>query len=120
MSNCFGQKPNVARVAAETNTPPFDNTQWGHVAPTSTAVNQTIPARDWGVVQLQWDNPPDPDTTADNPHRAFLLIAFIKTSDNLDPAPLRTRVTTLREFWTSFKSAADTNNVAIRAIRYEP
>jgi hypothetical protein len=116
----FWAKPNVARAAAETNTPPFDNTQWGHVAPTSTVVNQTIPARNWGVVQLQWDNPPDPDTTADNPHRAFLLIAFIKTSDNLDPAPLRTRVTTLREFWTTFETAADANNAAIRAIRYEP
>jgi hypothetical protein len=116
----FWAKPNVARAAAETNTPPFDNTQWGHVTPTSTAVNQTIPARDWGVVQLQWDNPPDPDTTADNPYRAFLLIALIKTSDNLDPAPLRTRVATLREFWTTFQNAADTNNAAIRAIRYEP
>jgi hypothetical protein len=116
----FWVRPNVARSAAEANAPPFDNAQWGRLAPTTSAVNQSIPARDWGVVQLQWDNPPDPDTTPDNPHRAFLLIAFIKTSDNLDPSPARARVTTLKDFWTTFRNAADANNAAIRAIRYEP
>ena len=111
-------KANVPRSAGEANTPPFDQTKWTQITPIGTASNQAIPANGWGLVHLQWDNPPDPDAGAAEPYRAVLLIALIRSSDRSDALPQRTRVTDLTKFWDFFRILADSNNAAMRALRY--
>lgn len=113
----FWAKPNVAADAAEAQAPPFDNTKWSGVAPLTSANNVVIPPHDWDLAKLQWDSP-QTTVRADNPHASILLMALIKSSDNQDPIPVRTRVSGLAEFFDFFRILPDSENAAMRAIGY--
>ena len=80
----------------------------------------TIPAADWGLARIDWTNPPDPDPLPTEPYRAVLLIALVRSSDGTDarPLPSRTRVADLDDFWSFFTELADSDNAAMRAVRY--
>jgi hypothetical protein len=105
-------------AAADPAAPPYDPAKWQQIAPVATATIP-VPARGWSLALLEWNNPPDPDPGDPNPYRAYLLVALIKSHDNADPVPVRTRVDSTT-FWSFFRVLADSRKAAIRAVRYEP
>jgi hypothetical protein len=115
----FWAKPNVPLDAAEAHAPPFDNTKWSAVAPVGSVTNMIIPSSRFGLVKIPWNNPAT-DVGASNLHKSILLIALVKSTDNQDPEPVRTRVTGLREFAEFFALLSDSENAAMRALKYQP
>lgn len=115
----------VSLFAVKSTDPPFDNTKWITInpvtpsAPGATTVACTPGPLDWALALFTWPSPPDPDPAPTDPFRAYTLIALVQSADNTDPLPARAGVTTLAQLWTLSRDAANANNAAVRAIRYE-
>jgi hypothetical protein len=114
----FWARPNTATVAAPgPGGPPFDNTQWQAVTAVGAAQDVNVPANGTTFVKFHLPNAPAPE--AGTP-AALALIALIKSHAGPDPEPLRSRVTDLATFWRFFRELSDSNNAALRVLRYQP
>lgn len=95
--------------------PVTDNTKWQAAAGLGPVANVVVPARGAVLVAFKVSNAPAP--TAGLPN-ALAFIALIKASNPGDPKPSRTRVTDAASFWRFFLQLADSNNAALRTVRY--
>lgn len=117
------------------NAPPTDAAKWTRLnpkpAPSLDTATPTIPARDWGLARFTWDPPlpdPEPNPADPKPYRAMALMALVHSQPPApadatlveDPLPVKGRVTDLATFWSFFRDLADSNNAALRAIRFVP
>jgi hypothetical protein len=114
-------------VAGDPDAPPFDSARWTQVAAGPPAggdvASPVIPPRDWGLARFTLSGVPDPesDAAAAAPYRAIVLVALVRSQPAADdPLPVRTRVTTPETLWSFFRTLKDSNNAAMRAIRYVP
>lgn len=111
----FWALPNLpVSVAPGRPGPPFNAANWQVIAPVN-AVNLTVPAGGTALARFDFSAAPAP--VADFPN-AIAFIALIKSHDGLDPEPVRTEVDTQPEFWRLFLARANSNNAALRALRY--
>jgi len=94
--------------------PPFDQANWQVIAPVD-AVNITVPARGTRLARFDFSAAPAPEPGFPN---ALAFIALIKSRDGLDPEPVRAGVNTQAEFWRLFLELGNSNNAALRALRY--
>lgn len=112
----FWALPNApVTTAPDQAGPPFDASKWKVIAPID-ALNVTVPARGTKLARFDFSAAPAPEPDFPN---AIAFIALIKSHDGVDPEPVRTGVDTQVEFWRLFLELADSNNAALRAIRYE-
>ena len=111
----FWALPNFPVSAAPGQpSPPFNAANWQVIAPVD-AVNITVPAKGSKLARFDFSAAPAPE--ADIPN-SIAFIALIKSHDGLDPEPVRTEVDTQPEFWRLFLERANSNNAALRALRY--
>ena len=74
-----------------------------------------MPARGTRLARFDFSAAPAPEPGIPN---AIAFIALIHSRDSADPAPVRTEVNTQPEFWRLFLELANSNNAALRALRY--
>jgi photosystem II stability/assembly factor-like uncharacterized protein len=111
----FWALPNLPVSAAPGQaSPPFDVANWQVIAPVD-AVNITVPARGTRLARFDFSAAPAPEAGIPN---AIAFIALIRSRDSADPSPVRTEVNTQPEFWRLFLELANSNNAALRALRY--
>ncbi|HWS13630.1 MAG TPA: hypothetical protein VN279_12565, partial [Rhodocyclaceae bacterium] len=111
----FWALPNaLVSAAAGQAGPPFDASKWQVIAPID-AVNVTVPARGNRLARFDFSAAPAP--VADFPN-AIAFVALIRSHDSADPAPQRAGVDTPDEFWRLFAQLVNSNNAALRAVRY--
>ena len=116
----FWAQANPAFSAAVDPAGPLtDNTHWQVVPPLVAAgnVNVTVPANGAVLVGFKFSARPAPTAGVVN---ALAFIALLKSHDGADPEPLRTRVSDAASFMRFFLQLADSNNAALRAVRYAP
>ena len=84
-----------------------------------TVTVQNIPAKGWKFAPaIEWANPPDPDSSPDKPYRVHILAAIVRRSD--DERPSFATIADIKTFWKYFLGLQKSNNVALRALRFEP
>ncbi len=94
--------------------PPFDATKWQVMASVE-ALNVNVPANGMRLVRFDFSAAPAPEPGIPN---ALAFIALIKSHDGLDSEPVRSEVNTQAEFWRLFLELGNSNNAALRALRY--
>ena len=62
--------------------------------------------------------PPDPNPP--DAYKAFLLVALIQSVGGVDALPAKARVTSLDDLWRLVLRFGDADNVAARALRWDP
>jgi hypothetical protein len=119
-----------ARVRVYT-LPMFDPTfrlsqhgSWTIVGTPRQAEVNGIPPNDWKFATFNWNGVTDPDPTNTSAYKGFVLLAMARVVDAagvpLDPYPDFQDVTDLDGFWRFFRSGPLANNVAVRALRFQP
>lgn len=106
-------------TAADLHAPPFDAARILPALPPGTVTNLPIPAEDWGVAHFEWDAPASAPYPTDT-WRSLLLIAVVRSSDGGDPLPDLSRITDPDTFRRFFRTLADADNAALRAVRFAP
>ncbi|MEJ8849517.1 hypothetical protein [Variovorax rhizosphaerae] len=111
----FWALPNAPVSAAPGQSgPPFDATKWQVIAPVD-AVNVTVPASGTRLARFDFNVAPVPE--ADFPN-AIAFIALIRSHDSADPEPQRAGIASQDAFWRLFTDMANSNNAALRALRF--
>ena len=112
----FWAKSNApTSAAADPAGPLTDNTKWQAIAAVGSATNVLVPAGGSLLVEFKLSNAPAPEAGVPN---ALAFIALIKANTAGDPEPLRTRITDTASLWRFFLQLADSNNAALRSVRY--
>ena len=92
-------------------------------APLEVAVNAIAP-HGWKFATFNWNGVTDPDPANTSAYKGFVLLAMASVVDAagavLDPYPDLHDVTDLESFWRFFRSGPLANNVAVRALRFQP
>jgi hypothetical protein len=87
------------------------------------AVNAIAP-NGWKFATFNWNGVTDPDPASASTYKGFVLLAMASVVDAagapLDPYPDFQNVTDLEGFWRFFRSGPLANNVAVRALRFQP
>ncbi len=113
-------KPNAPTVSPDPRAPVFDGSTWSLITPAGGAP-VTVPANSHAFVEVIWPVAAVPplDTSA-GAFNAIALIALVSSNVGAqDPLPVRTRVRDTASFWQFFQRLADSNNAAMRALRFE-
>jgi hypothetical protein len=101
------------------NTPAFQTANWTHLAtPDAGAVRPplpvVVPAHGHALVHMDWPVPNHPP----GQYKAYGLIALVRSDDGADALPDVARVTSLETFWKLFGEFFDSDNAALRVLRY--
>ncbi|HYJ84995.1 MAG TPA: hypothetical protein VEW46_02930, partial [Pyrinomonadaceae bacterium] len=90
--------------------------RWNQIG--ATVPVDDIPAKGWKfAAPIEFANPADPDTSATNPYKVYLLVAIVSRGD--DAAPVRNAINNQDLFWRFFLRDQVGNNAAMRALRFE-
>lgn len=118
--NLLWARTNVpADAAADLHAPPFDATRLLPAVPPGPIVNINIPAERWGTAHFEWDAPASAPYPTDA-FRSLLLVALVRSSDGGDALPDLTRINDPDTFRRFFRTLADADNAALRAVRLAP
>lgn len=112
----FWAKSNPATSAAvDPAGPVTDNTKWQAAVGLGPVANVAVPAGGAVLVGFKISNLPAAEAGLAN---SLALIALINASNPGDAQPLRTRVRDAASFSRFFLQLADSNNAALRTVRY--
>lgn len=103
-----------------TQAPGFAPNTWIRLspAPASPQLQAPVPAGGSAFVHVPWPNPADPNPA--DTIKAYAVVAIVRSADNTDPLPDVARVTSLETFWDYFGDFFDSDNAALRVLRFEP
>lgn len=76
-----------------------------------------VPANDWALAHITFAMPVDP-APLEFERKHYILVALIRSTDNNDPFPDRTVVTTEDQFQQFISRQAGSDNIAARAVRW--
>ena len=102
-------------AAADPAGPVTDNTKWQAAAGIGAVANVVVPANGAVLVGFTVNSAPAAEAGLAN---SLAFIALINASNPGDAKPVRTRVTDAASFWRFFLQLADSNNAALRTVRY--
>jgi hypothetical protein len=104
------------------NQPSFGPATWTRLspAPPGAPLVVPVPTARTAIAHLEWPAAAVVDPNPADAYKAYVLVALIKTTDNVDPLPDTARIDSLATFWEFFNRMADSENAASRALRFEP
>lgn len=99
--------------------PSFAPASWTLLTPRADKpqLHKVVPAGTTRLLHVEWADPPEPPG---DELKAYAIVAVLRSVDNDDPLPDTARITSVETFWSFFGEHFDSDNAALRVLRYEP
>jgi hypothetical protein len=102
----------------DANAPTTDTSLWTELPAGAGFGDVAVDPLSVGYAKIEFPTATDPNTTGTN--KTYLLLALVKSEDDVDPLPNKDRVDTVDAFWELVARYMDSDNAAARAVRWVP